>query len=231
MNEKDMVVIEMNQIFKSFPIGKKELEVLKGIDLYIHKGEMVAIMGASGCGKSTLLNIIGCLDTLTSGEYRLNGDNIAEKNKKQMAKIRNEQFGYIIQDFALIMEDTIWENVLIPLDYSKKKITKKRVNELLIRFGLEKMRKTRVSLLSGGEKQRVAIVRALVNEPDIILADEPTGALDSVTGQEVIKILREICDSGKTVIVVTHDKNIAQSCDRILHMKDGKIQLSDLDIV
>ena len=105
MNEKDMVVIEMNQIFKSFPIGKKELEVLKGIDLYIHKGEMVAIMGASGCGKSTLLNIIGCLDTLTSGEYRLNGDNIAEKNKKQMAKIRNEQFGYIIQDFALIMEE------------------------------------------------------------------------------------------------------------------------------
>ena len=223
MSEKKPIIIEMNKICKSFFVGKRELKVLQDVDLCIHEGEMVAIMGASGCGKSTLLNIIGCLDLPISGSYRLKGDIITEKNAKQMARIRNEQFGYVIQDFALVTEDTVWENVLIPLDYSPKKISKKQVDDLLKKFGLNKMKKTRVSLLSGGEQQRVAIVRALVNEPDIILADEPTGSLDSATGEEVIKILREVCSSGKTVLVVTHDRDVAQQCDRILYMKDGKI--------
>ncbi|MGN0298977.1 MAG: ABC transporter ATP-binding protein [Lachnospiraceae bacterium] len=223
MNENKSIVIEMKEICKSFSIGERTLEVLKGINLCIQEGEMVAIMGASGCGKSTLLNLIGCLDKITSGMYQLNGTNITKKTEKQMANIRNQLFGYVIQDFALIKEDTVLENIMIPLDYSKKKIPKTRINELLNQFGLSKLKKTRVSLLSGGEQQRVAIARALVNDPNIILADEPTGALDSATGEEVLHILRTICDSGKTVLIVTHDKNIAQQCDRILYMKDGKI--------
>ena len=134
-------------------------------------------------------------------------------------------FGYVIQDFALILDGTVWDNITIPLDYSKKKIKKEEIMGLLTSFGLEKMKKTKVSLLSGGEKQRVAIVRALINRPDIILADEPTGALDSKTGEVVMSILRNICSSGKTVLVVTHDKEVAKKCDRILYMKDGELFL------
>lgn len=155
--------------------------MLKGIDLSINNGEMTAIMGASGCGKSTLLNIIGCLDVAESGEYWLKGKKVTGKSQKEMARIRNEIFGYVIQDFALIRDDTVLENIRIPLDYSKKKIDKLRIDQLLKSLGLKKLQKMRVSLLSGGEQQRTAIARALVNDPEILLADEPTGALDSKT--------------------------------------------------
>lgn len=226
MDRKNTAIIDLRGICKSFSIGKKNLDVLKGIDLTINKGEMTAIMGASGCGKSTLLNIIGCLDVSGSGEYWLKGEEITGKTRKQMAKIRNELFGYVIQDFALIKEDTVLENIKIPLDYSRKQISKNWISELLDEFGLTRMQKTQVSLLSGGEQQRTAIVRALINDPEIILADEPTGALDSRTGKEVIEILREICNRGKTVLIVTHDEKIANQCDRILYMKDGRITSS-----
>lgn len=220
----EKTAIKLQGICKSFLIGKRKLEVLKQIDVSINSGEMTAIMGPSGCGKSTLLNIMGCLDVADSGEYWLRGKKITRKSKNQMARIRNEMFGYIIQDFALIREDTVLENIKIPLDYSRKKIDKKRMAQILEKLGLTKLQKTRVSLLSGGEQQRTAIARALVNNPEIILADEPTGALDSDTGQEVIDILRAICDTGKTIVIVTHDEKIAKQCDRILFMKDGQIE-------
>ena len=223
MYKKNGVVIQMEHIQKSVQVGKNKIEILKGINLEVKEGEMLAIMGASGCGKSTLLNLIGCLDVPTDGVYWLKGSKVNSRSQKQLAIIRNEIFGYVIQDFALILDGTVWENVTIPLDYSKKKVKKEEVLQLLQAFGLEKMRKTKVSLLSGGEQQRVAIVRALVNQPDIILADEPTGALDSKTGDVVMEILRNICDSGKTVLVVTHDKKVAKKCDRILFMKDGEV--------
>lgn len=223
MERNDKIVIRMENIQKSVQVGKNKLEILKGIDLEIQEGEMLAIMGASGCGKSTLLNVIGCLDVPTVGNYWLKGEKVNTKLQKQLAKIRNETFGYVIQDFALILDATVWENVTIPLDYSKKKVKKDEVLKLLKAFGLENLKKTKASLLSGGEQQRVAIARALVNRPDIILADEPTGALDSKTGKIVMGILRQICDSGKTVLVVTHDKEVAKKCDRTLFMKDGVV--------
>lgn len=224
MDRERTAAINLRGICKSFSIGERKLEVLREINVSIESGKMTAIMGASGCGKSTLLNIIGCLDVAESGEYWLRGEKITGKSKKQMARIRNELFGYVIQDFALIREDTVWENMKVPLDYSRKEIDKKRIAGILEELGLTKLQKTRVSLLSGGEQQRTAIARALVNDPEIILADEPTGALDSKTGQEVIHILRNICDTGRTVVIVTHDEKIARQCDRILYMKDGQIE-------
>ena len=209
VNNEKKAIIELQGICKSFSVGKRTAKVLKGIDLSINNGEMTAIMGASGCGKSTLLNIIGCLDVAESGEYWLKGKKVTGKSNKEMAKIRNEIFGYVIQDFALIRDDTVLENI--------------RIDQLLKSLGLKKLQKMRVSLLSGGEQQRTAIARALVNDPEILLADEPTGALDSKTGQEVMNILREICNKGKTIVIVTHDEKIARQCDRILCMKDGKI--------
>lgn len=223
LNNEKKAIIELQGICKSFSVGKRTAKVLKGIDLSINNGEMTAIMGASGCGKSTLLNIIGCLDVAESGEYWLKGKKVTGKSQKEMARIRNKIFGYVIQDFALIRDDTVLENIRIPLDYSKKKIDKLRIDQLLKSLGLKKLQKMRVSLLSGGEQQRTAIARALVNDPEILLADEPTGALDSKTGQEVMNILREICNKGKTIVIVTHDEKIARQCDRILCMKDGKI--------
>ena len=223
VNNEKKAIIELQVICKSFSVGKRTAKVLKGIDLSINNGEMTAIMGASGFGKSTLLNIIGCLDVAESGEYWLKGKKVTGKSQKEMARIRNEIFGYVIQDFALIRDDTVLENIRIPLDYSKKKIDKLRIDQLLKSLGLKKLQKMRVSLLSGGEQQRTAIARALVNDPEILLADEPTGALDSKTGQEVMNILREICNKGKTIVIVTHDEKIARQCDRILCMKDGNI--------
>ena len=223
MDRENTLAINLQGICKSFSVGKRKVEVLKKVDVSINSGEMTAIMGASGCGKSTLLNIIGCLDIADAGEYWLRGQKITGKSRKQMARIRNELFGYVIQDFALVREDTVLENVKIPLEYSKKKNDKNRVSKILEELGIAKLQKTRISLLSGGEQQRTAIARALVNDPEIILADEPTGALDSRTGQEVIRILRNICNTGKTIVIVTHDEKIARQCDRILRMEDGRI--------
>ena len=223
LNNEKKAIIELQGICKSFSVGKRTAKVLKGIDLSINNGEMTAIMGASGCGKSTLLNIIGCLDVAESGEYWLKGKKVTGKSQKEMARIRNEIFGYVIQDFALIRDDTVLENIRIPLDYSKKKIDKLRIDQLLKSLGLKKLQKMRVSLLSGGEQQRTAIARALVNDPEILLADEPTGALDTETTKEIMKVFIDLNKQGKTIVIVTHDLAVAEQCGRVIKIEDGKM--------
>ncbi|NFT07439.1 MULTISPECIES: ABC transporter ATP-binding protein [Clostridium] len=218
-----MKVIGLKDIKKIY--GKKDYETvaLQSIDLEISEGESIAIMGTSGSGKSTLLNILGCLDTQTSGSYFFNGNSINTFKEKELAKLRNSSFGFIVQSFALIDDFTVYENVVIPLDYSKNKKKKSEVINLLKKLGIdEKINKTPKEL-SGGQCQRVAIARALVNDPEVILADEPTGALDGRTGQEIMNILLDLNKKGKTLIIVTHDLNIAKQCHRIVNIVDGKI--------
>jgi len=182
-------------------------------------------MGPSGSGKSTLLNIIGCLDTPTSGEYIFNGKAIDKLSRRELANLRNTSFGFILQYFGLVDEYTVYENVEIPLSYSKKKgINKKKlIKETLNMLGISDKIKKLPCQLSGGQNQRVAIARALINDPEIILADEPTGALDKKTGQEVMNILKDLNKNGKTLIIVTHDESIASQCNRIINICDGKI--------
>ena len=224
VNNEKKAIIELQGICKSFSVGKRTAKVLKGIDLSINNGEMTAIMGASGCGKSTLLNIIGCLDVAESGEYWLKGKKVTGKSQKEMAKIRNEIFGYVIQDFALIRDDTVLENIRIPLDYSKKKIDKLRIDQLLKSLGLKKLQKMRVSLLSGGEQQRTAIARALVNDPEILLADEPTGNLDPQNSWDIMALLEDMNRLGTTVMVVTHNNEIVnQMQKRVVTLHEGVI--------
>ncbi|WP_252236810.1 ABC transporter ATP-binding protein [Clostridium sp. CH2] len=218
-----MKVIGLKDIKKIY--GKKDYETvaLQSIDLEISEGESIAIMGTSGSGKSTLLNILGCLDTQTSGSYFFNGNSINTFKEKELAKLRNSSFGFIVQSFALIDDFTVYENVVIPLDYSKNKKKKSEVINLLKKLGIdEKINKTPKEL-SGGQCQRVAIARALVNDPEVILADEPTGSLDGRTGQEIMNILLDLNKKGKTLIIVTHDLNIAKQCHRIVNIVDGKI--------
>ncbi|MBN1053554.1 ABC transporter ATP-binding protein [Clostridium botulinum] len=218
-----MKVIGLKDIKKIY--GKKDYETvaLQSINLEISEGESIAIMGTSGSGKSTLLNILGCLDTQTSGSYFFNGNSINTFKEKELAKLRNSSFGFIVQSFALIDDFTVYENVVIPLDYSKNKKKKSEVINLLKKLGIdEKINKTPKEL-SGGQCQRVAIARALVNDPEVILADEPTGSLDGRTGQEIMNILLDLNKKGKTLIIVTHDLNIAKQCHRIVNIVDGKI--------
>lgn len=218
-----MKVIGLKDIKKIY--GKKDYETvaLQSIDLEISEGESIAIMGTSGSGKSTLLNILGCLDTQTSGSYFFNGNSIDTFKEKELAKLRNSSFGFIVQSFALIDDFTVYENVVIPLDYSKNKKKKSEVINLLKELGIdEKINKTPKEL-SGGQCQRVAIARALVNDPEVILADEPTGSLDGRTGQEIMNILLNLNKKGRTLIIVTHDLNIAKQCHRIVNIVDGKL--------
>jgi putative ABC transport system ATP-binding protein len=221
-------LINLDNIIKIY--GKEDSEVLalKGIHLSIQKGEMIAIMGTSGSGKSTLLNIIGCLDRSTSGDYFLNNKNIESYSNKELVMLRNKMFGFVVQYFALIEDYSVYENVVIPLEYAKvnKKQKKERVIKILKELGVGEKIDKFPSELSGGQNQRVAIARALVNEPEIILADEPTGALDNKTSQEIMSILRKLNENGKTIIIVTHDENIANQCDRILKIEDGIIYSS-----
>ena len=220
-----MGLIELKDIKKIYGNSDVETIALDGIDLEIEKGESVAIMGPSGSGKSTLLNIIGCLDTPTSGEYIFNGKAIDKLSRRELANLRNTSFGFILQYFGLVDEYTVYENVEIPLSYSKKKgINKKKlIKETLDMLGISDKIKKLPCQLSGGQNQRVAIARALINDPEIILADEPTGALDKKTGQEVMNILKDLNKKGKTLVIVTHDDSIASQCSRIINICDGKI--------
>lgn len=217
-----MEVLRLNNISKIY--GKKNLEVcaLKNISLTINKGDFIAIMGTSGSGKSTLLNIIGCLDKPTEGEIFINGEKLIER---KLELIRNKTFGFVFQNFSLIEDYTIEENVLIPLEYSKLKRKEKKelVKNKLRMFGLENKLKYNPSELSGGECQRVAIARAIINDPEIILADEPTGSLDSKNSQNLINIFRKLNEIGKTIVLVTHDKKIAEQCKKIIYIEDGKL--------
>lgn len=218
-------MIHLENINKTYHNGAP-LHVLKGINLEIEKGEFVSIMGTSGSGKSTLLNILGILDNYDTGEYRLNNVLIKDLNETRAAEYRNKMIGFIFQSFNLISFKNALENVALPLFYQK--VSRKRRNllamEYLDRLGLKEWAHHLPNELSGGQKQRVAIARALISKPQIILADEPTGALDSKTSVEVMEILKEVNDSGMTVIIVTHESGVANQTNKIIHLKDGIIE-------
>lgn len=219
------MLLRLEDVSKVYRNNGIQVEALKHVDLEIDEGECVAIMGASGSGKSTLLNIMGCMDKATGGEYYINDINIRNYSDKKMAGLRNEVFGFVMQDFGLIERCTVEKNVMLPLYYSKKhkKEKKKRVEEMLDKVGLLEKKQQLAMRLSGGQRQRVAIARALVNDASILLCDEPTGALDQKTGKEIIDIFSAVNRQGKTVILVTHDPNVAKSCHRVLSILDGEI--------
>ncbi|MCW8898920.1 MAG: ABC transporter ATP-binding protein [Flavobacteriales bacterium] len=218
-----MIVIK--DLHKSYKMGSNVLHVLKGINFNVEEGEMVAIMGSSGSGKSTLLNIVGMLDLLDTGSYTLDGVPIVNLNETKAAKYRNKFLGFIFQSFNLINYKTALENVALPLYYQRvpKKERDEKAMQYLTKVGLANWATHLPSELSGGQKQRVAIARALAAQPKVLLADEPTGALDSTTSYEVMQLLQEINDEGKTLLVVTHEEDIAKMCKRIVQLKDGVI--------
>ena len=218
-------MIRIEKMHKSYPIGKDSLHVLKGIDLHIKEGEFVSIMGSSGSGKSTLLNIVGLLDIHDEGNYYLNGELIKDMNEKKAAILRNKFLGFVFQSFNLISYKTALENVALPLYY--KGINRKERLEIamdyLDKVGLKEWANHLPNELSGGQKQRVAIARALVTKPKVVLADEPTGALDSATSDSVMSLLKDINNEGMTVFVITHEEEIAEQTKRIVRLKDGVI--------
>lgn len=219
-------MIRINKLNKSYDTGTNKLHVLKGIDLNIEQGEMVSVMGSSGSGKSTLLNILGILDNYDTGDYYLNGTLMCNLNEKKAAYYRNQYLGFVFQSFNLISFKNALENVALPLYYQRvsRKQRNKLALEYLDRMGLKDWATHMPNELSGGQKQRVAIARALISKPKVILADEPTGALDSVTSVEVINFLKEINKTGITMIIVTHEKDIADRTQRIVHLRDGIIE-------
>ncbi len=223
-------MIRIENLHKSYPIGKDKLHVLKGINLHIKEGEFVAIMGSSGSGKSTLLNIVGLLDSHDEGEYFLNGLKIEKLNEKKAANLRNKFLGFVFQSFNLISYKTALENVALPLYYSGlgRKERTERALLYLEKVGLKDWAHHLPNELSGGQKQRVAIARALVTKPKVVLADEPTGALDSTTTDSVMELLKEINDEGMTVFVITHEEEVAEQTKRIVRLKDGQITSDEL---
>lgn len=222
-------VIKIRNIRRDFPLGQEIVKVLKGIDLDIEKGEYVALMGPSGSGKSTLMNLLGCLDTATEGSYELNGKDVSQMNDDELAEIRNTEIGFVFQTFNLLPRTTALENVALPMIYAgaSKGDRVKRAEEVLTDVGLADRMDHRPNQLSGGQRQRVAVGRALVNKPSIILADEPTGNLDSKTSIEIMELFDEIHRAGNTVILVTHEEDIAEHAHRVIRLKDGMIERDD----
>lgn len=219
-------VIEIRNITRDFPLGQEIIKVLKGIDLDIERGEYVAFMGPSGSGKSTLMNLLGCLDTPTSGSYILNGNDVSKMSDDELAEIRNKEIGFVFQTFNLLPRTTALENVALPMVYAgfSKAERKARAEEVLTNVGLADRMDHKPNQLSGGQRQRVAVGRALVNKPSIILADEPTGNLDSKTSLEIMNLFDEIHAAGNTVILVTHEEDVANHAHRIIRLRDGIVE-------
>ena len=224
-------VIELRNAGKTYRSGSLDFEALQGIDLAIHKGEYVAIMGPSGSGKSTIMNILGCLDTLTRGEYRLGGTDVNDLDEVELAEIRNRQIGFVFQGFNLLSSLPAWRNVELPLIYGgvPRRERKQRAEQALDRVGLGDRFDNRPGELSGGQQQRVAVARALVGEPTMILADEPTGNLDSVSAQDVLALFDELHARGRTIVLITHELEVARRAARIVWVRDGEILRDELN--
>ena len=222
---ENKAILQLRDITRDFKLGAQTVHVLKGIDLDIEKNQYLALMGPSGSGKSTLMNLLGCLDTPTLGSYKLNGTDVSSLNDNQLAEIRNKEIGFVFQTFNLLPRSTALENVALPLVYAGmgKQERLERASEVLAQVGLADRMDHRPNQLSGGQRQRVAIARALVNRPALILADEPTGNLDSKTSLEIMKLFDDIQAAGNTVILVTHEEDIAQYAKRIIRLVDGNI--------
>jgi putative ABC transport system ATP-binding protein len=218
-------MIELHGITKVYRTGSQVLEALRSVSLTIARGEFISIMGPSGSGKSTLMNIVGCLDTPTSGEYVLDGDNVAGLTFDQLAAVRNRKIGFVFQNFNLLPYATAWENIELPMLFDGKNGRKRRerITELLNAVGLYDWRDHRPSELSGGQQQRIALARALANDPPILLADEPTGNLDSRSGEEIMAILTELWRGGRTIVMVTHNDHIAAVSERTIRLFDGQV--------
>jgi len=219
-------VIHLKEIVKNYKVGTQIVRALRSVSLVIHEGEYVAIMGASGSGKSTMMNVIGCLDTPTSGNYVLNGKDVSDLSDDELAEIRNAEIGFIFQTFNLMPRNTALENVMLPLVYAgvRKQERMERAEKILVNVGLKERMEHKPNELSGGQRQRVAVARALVNRPAILLADEPTGNLDSTTSEEIMQLFSEIHKQGNTLVVVTHEEDIARHAHRIIRLKDGQIE-------
>jgi putative ABC transport system ATP-binding protein len=225
MSSTSTIVIQTVSLTREYTMGRTVVHALRGVDLTVQTGEFLALMGASGSGKSTLLNMIGLLDRPTSGQYRLEGLEVFSLSRDDLATIRGRRIGFIFQNFNLLPRYSTWENVALPLTYRKGEVRSevqyKRAMQMLARVGLDRRAGHQPMELSGGERQRVAIARALVTEPAVLLADEPTGNLDSATGRDIMSLLTELHAEGKTIIMVTHDMNIARYASRICTMRDG----------
>ena len=220
------MIINTKNLIRSFTMGNEKVDALKGINLSVEKGEFISIMGPSGSGKTTLMNIIGCLDTPTSGEYFLNDQLVNDLNEDELARIRNKEIGFVFQSFHLLAKNSALNNVMLPLKYAgtEKNLAEKRAKEVLDQVDLSDRINHGPSELSGGQQQRVAIARALVNKPSILFADEPTGNLDSKTGDDVMNLFKKLNSEGQTIILITHEEDIANKSNRIIHIRDGLIE-------
>jgi putative ABC transport system ATP-binding protein len=224
-------IIHLESIVKNYKVGTQIVRALRSVSVDIYKGEYVAIMGASGSGKSTLMNIIGCLDTPTSGKYILNGKDVSRMSDDSLAEIRNSEIGFVFQVFNLLPRNNALENVMLPLIYSGVRKAQRKVlaEQTLADVGLADRMTHRPNELSGGQRQRVAIARALVNSPSLLLADEPTGNLDSQISEEIMKLFADIHKKGNTLVMVTHERDIARHAHRIIHLKDGEVDSDEMN--
>ena len=224
-------MLKLKEIHKSYQQGSQEFPILKGIDLHVEEGDFLAIMGPSGSGKSTLMNIIGCLDKANAGTYHIEGTDVSNLSDNQLSDLRNQKIGFVFQNFNLMPKLTACQNVELPLTYMKipKKERRERAMEMLCLVGLEERSEFKPMELSGGQKQRVAIARALVTNPSFILGDEPTGALDTKTSVQIMELFKQFNEAGKTIVIITHEPEVAQMCKKTVVLRDGNIEHKEVE--